>query len=219
MYQMNRMSKFILAPMAEITNHALRFAVQSFSPNALLYSEMLSSYHIVHGGIKNRYMVMRNENERTVFQLLGNDPVCMADAALRLEALGCEGIDINMGCSAPDILKMRCGGYLLKEPETALSLVRSVRESVKCRVSVKIRAGFESVDEQFTIGFCKKIESEGADWIIVHPRAAKQAFRGSADWKIVSAVKAECGIPIVGNGDIVSAEKGISRLRKPAAIR
>ncbi|HEY1405598.1 MAG TPA: tRNA-dihydrouridine synthase family protein [Spirochaetota bacterium] len=209
---MTENSRFILAPMAEITTPSLRTAIRSYSPNVTLCSEMLSAYHVLHGGKINRYLLARAEGENLVYQLLGNDPAIMRDAALSLAALSPAGINFNLGCSAPDILKMRCGAHLLKEKELVRDIVRSVRRAISIPFSVKMRAGFESVDLPFTLDFCRMLADEGVDSVTIHGRAAKQGFRGGADWKLVSAVKESLKIPVYGNGDIVTAEDAVSRM-------
>lgn len=208
---MSSLSRYILAPMAEITTPSLRAVVRSYSPDATMFSEMLSAYLVTHGGRLNRHLVARNEGERLIYQLLGNDPAIMRDAAARLDALSPEGININLGCSAPDILKIRCGGYLLKEKELVRAIVRETRSAVKSHLSVKIRAGFEKADAGFTVDFCKMLEDEGADAVIVHGRAAKQGFRGAADWKIARRVKESLSIPVIGNGDVTTPGDAVER--------
>ena len=97
---------FFMAPMAEITTPSLRRCVRKFSPGTVLYSEMLSAAAIAGHAAHNEPLTMINEYDKPfVFQILGGDPEIMAEACAILGEKKCSGIDINMGCSAPDIIK------------------------------------------------------------------------------------------------------------------
>ena len=191
---------FFFAPLAELSTPPFRRCVRSFSSGTVLYSEMLSANQVLRGGLHNHVMLLKNDNDDPyIYQLLGNDPVQMSEAAHKLESSGCCGIDINMGCSAPEILYAGNGAALLKNAECARSIVQACRRSVKGSLSVKIRAGYEQVDRDFTLAFCKMLADEGADFIVIHPRAAKQGFRRAADWSVIRHVKENISVPVVGN--------------------
>jgi tRNA-dihydrouridine synthase len=83
---------------------------------------------------------------------------------------------------------------------------------VKGTLSVKIRAGYDEVDRDFTQRFCSMIAEEGADWVVIHPRAAKLAFRRSADWNVIRHVSERLSIPVVGNGDISTPADALGKL-------
>lgn len=144
---------------------------------------------VLHGGKNNKPMIARTEGDDPfIYQLLGNDPELMADAARILEERSPHGIDINMGCSAPEILFAGVGAALLRDEQKARDVIRACRAAVKGSLSVKIRAGFDEVDRAFTLRFCSMIADEGADWVVIHPRAAKHAFRRAADWSLPSVL-------------------------------
>jgi tRNA-dihydrouridine synthase len=119
-------------------------------------------------------------------------------------------IDINMGCSAPDIVNKGNGSKLLL-PENFKNtelIIKNCRKRVKkCSLSVKIRSGYEYYDRDYLAKFCKMAEYEGVDYIIIHPRTGRQAFKRVSDWKVIEDMKTEIGIPIIGNGDINSVHK------------
>jgi nifR3 family TIM-barrel protein len=204
---------FALAPMAEVSTHPLRSIIHRYAPETILYSEMLSAYLLLNGGMFNDALLKKTDPEKTVYQLLGRDPVRLHDAAQYLESLSPFGIDFNMGCSAPDILKLQCGSWLLKEKDLVRTIIRTLRGAVKCPVSVKIRAGFESASEEFTLDFCRMLRDEGVSWITIHPRFAKQGFRAIADWNITRKVFQEIGIPVIGNGDVTNPSDAVARVR------
>ena len=205
---------FFFAPLAEISTLPLRRCVRTFSKEAVLFSEMLSANLVLRGGKNNRAMLLKDEaDEPFIWQILGRDPGQMAEAAAKLSE-SASGIDINMGCSAPEILFAGVGSALLKEEALAREIVRACRAAVKGSLSVKIRAGFDEVDAAFTLRFCSMLADEGVDWVVIHPRAAKLAFRRAADWKVIRHVKENIGIPVVGNGDVCSAESAAEKLRE-----
>lgn len=203
----------MLAPMAEISTHPLRSLIHRYAPETILYTEMLSAHLLLYGGMFNDALLKKNDSEKTVYQLLGRNPVLLHDAAQMLETLDPFGIDFNMGCSAPDILKMQSGAWLLKEKDHVRTIIRTLRGAVKCPLSVKIRAGFESLSEEFTLDLCRMLQDEGVSWITVHPRFAKQGFRAIADWNITRKVFQTMSIPVIGNGDITNPVDAAARVK------
>lgn len=205
---------FMMAPMAEITTPALRCAVREYSPDVILHSEMLSAAAIVAGAQKNSSMAEKHPfDDPLAYQILGSDPSMMADAAAILCEKGCFAIDINMGCSAPDILKKGQGACLIRDPHRARAVVESCRKAVSANLSVKMRTGFRSYDDVDPVGFAKMLEDSGADYVTVHPRYAKLGFKRTADWEITARIKRALKIPVIGNGDITSPATALERMR------
>ncbi len=196
-----------MAPMAEITTPSLRRCVRKFDHRVVLYSEMLSAAAIAYGSAHNEHLtVVNSDDEPFVFQLLGGDPETMAAACTVLLQKKCSGIDINMGCSAPDIVKKMQGSRLLSEIETAREVVRSCRKTFDGTLSVKMRSGYLESDETYLLDFAKMLQGEGVDFITLHPRHGKLSFRRTADWRLVKMLKENLEIPVVGNGDIITPE-------------
>jgi tRNA-dihydrouridine synthase len=119
-----------------------------------------------------------------------------------------------MGCSAPLIRKTGAGVAWMASVDRAGDLVEEVRKAVKHRLSVKIRTGLTD-DFEYLVRFCRRLESEGAELIILHPRTAKEKFKRLARWDYVAALRAELRIPVAGNGDIEDAEGLIRRASGP----
>ncbi len=200
--------KFFLAPMAEITTPPFRRCVRGFDPGTVLYSEMLSAAAVRGGAMHNEPFMMQNENDEPfVYQLLGGDPETMAEACVILQGRGCSGIDINMGCSAPDIIKKFQGSRILSDMKAASEIVKKCRAVTRCSLSVKMRSGFEETDEKYLIEFARMLEGEGVDYVTLHPRHGKLSFRRNADWRLVKLLKDNITIPVVGNGDILTPEQ------------
>jgi len=145
-------------------------------------------------------------------QIFGADVERMADAARVVEEAGADVVDVNCGCPAPKVVRRGGGADLLKEPDKLARIVEATRAAVKIPVTVKIRSGW---DEQSlnAVDIARKAEAAGAAMIAVHGRTRTQLYRGQADWEIVADVKQAVRIPVLGSGDVVTAEAGLARLR------
>ncbi|MDO9358609.1 MAG: tRNA-dihydrouridine synthase [Polaromonas sp.] len=135
-------------------------------------------------------------------QLLGSDPVCLAENAARLAALGPAGIDLNFGCPAKVVNRHGGGAALLQEPETLLAIVSAVRRAVPAHmpVSAKMRLGFN--DDARAVECALAIVGGGANELVVHARTKAQAYRPPAYWERIADIRAAVAIPVVANGEI-----------------
>ncbi len=200
--------------MAELTTPALRETIRGFGGEVVLCSEMLSAAAIVARSKHNAPLILKRDFEEPfVYQIVGTEAAVMADAARMLHERGCWAVDINMGCSAPAIVKTGAGARLLENLERARRIVRACRRAFSGRLSVKMRAGYDSSEPTRLLEFARMLESEGVDHITLHPRHGRLGFRRRADWKLVALLKESLGIPLIGNGDIVSPAEALSRLR------
>lgn len=135
-------------------------------------------------------------------QLLGADPVCVAENAARLAGLGPAGIDLNFGCPAKVVNRHGGGAALLDEPETIAAIVSAVRRAVPAHipVSAKMRLGYS--DDSRALECALAIADGGADELVVHARTKAQAYRPPAYWERIADICAVVRIPVVANGDI-----------------
>jgi nifR3 family TIM-barrel protein len=133
----------------------------------------------------------------------------MAEAAKMVEASGADILDINFGCSVKKIIKTGSGAALMKTPELSEKILKSVRRSIRIPLTIKIRTGWDNSGEQ-AFALAERAEACGVDAIAVHPRMATQGFAGRADWTIIAAIKKRVEIPVIGNGDIVTAEDAVN---------
>ena len=135
-------------------------------------------------------------------QLLGSDPVCLAENAGRLAELGPAGIDLNFGCPAKIVNRHGGGAALLDEPETIAAIVAAVRRAVPAHmpVSAKMRLGFN--DDSRAVECALAIAGGGADELVVHARTKAQAYRPPAYWERIADIRAAVRIPVVANGEI-----------------
>ena len=139
-------------------------------------------------------------------QLLGSDPVCLAENAARLAELGPAGIDLNFGCPAKIVNRHGGGASLLDEPETIAAIVAAVRRAVPAYmpVSAKMRLGFN--DDSRAVECALAIAGGGADELVVHARTKEQAYRPPAYWERIADIRAAVKIPVVANGEIWTLE-------------
>jgi len=139
-------------------------------------------------------------------QLLGSDPVCLAENAALACELGSEVIDLNFGCPAKTVNKSRGGAVLLKEPELLNRIVEHVRRAVPAHIPVtaKMRLGFDSPDGALV---CATALAEGgAAHIVVHARTKTDGYKPPAHWEWIPRVQDVVKVPVFANGDIWSVE-------------
>ena len=135
-------------------------------------------------------------------QLLGSDPVCLAENAARVAGMGPYGVDLNFGCPAKVVNRHGGGAALLQEPELIATIVAAVRRAVPAGsvVSAKMRLGFH--DTSLALDCARAIAGSGADELVVHARTRADGYRPPAYWDQVAALRAAVAIPVVANGEI-----------------
>ncbi len=139
-------------------------------------------------------------------QLLGSDPVCMAENAARLAALGPEGIDLNFGCPAKVVNRHGGGAALLREPERIAAVVAAVRRAVPAQlpVSCKMRLGYD--DDSLAVACAQAMQAGGACEIVVHARTKQDGYRPPAYWERIPAICDAVSVSVVANGEIWTVE-------------
>jgi len=201
-------NNIVLAPLAGITNLPFRLLAKE-AGCGLVCSEMVSAKGLVHHSPKTERLLASSAEEKPVsVQLFGADPEDMAAAASAVEASGADVVDINFGCAVGKVVKTGAGAALMKAPARAEAILKAVGRSVGIPLTIKIRAGWTASGEQ-AVQIAKMAQDAGAAAVSVHPRTAGQGFRGEADWRIIRLVKNELKIPVIGNGDIRSAEDAV----------
>jgi len=139
-------------------------------------------------------------------QLLGSDPVCVAENAAKLAMLGPAGIDLNFGCPAKIVNRHRGGAALLDEPDLIATLVSAVRRAVPAHipVSAKMRLGFN--DDSRALECARAIAENGAEELVVHARTKAQGYRPPAYWERIHDIRSAVSIPVFANGEIWNSE-------------
>jgi tRNA-dihydrouridine synthase B len=194
-----------LGPMEGITDVPFRKLVRKHGCNVIC-TQMIHAQAIIHAADKQRVVetTKMTEDEKPIgFQLCGNDPKLVGEAAKWAKDKGADFIDLNMGCPAKNVVKNGGGSALLKEPDLAARVVEAIAESTQLPTTVKIRVGWtEDAMNHITIG--KRMENAGAALIAVHARTRSQKYKGKADWNLVADLKKHLSIPVIGNGDVTT---------------
>jgi tRNA-dihydrouridine synthase B len=200
-----RANPLVLAPMAGITDFSFRMICRELGAG-LVFSEMMSVEALIREHRHTRSMLRTDRAERpVVFQLFGSKPASMAEAAHIVSQGDVDFIDINMGCPVPKILKSGSGAALLRDLGLAKEILSAAVKSSKVPVTVKIRVGWDA-NNIVAIDLARAAEEIGVAAVTVHGRTKAQGFSGRADWGMISAVKKSVGIPVIGNGDVCSAQ-------------
>jgi len=204
-------SPFILAPLAGYSDLAFRLLCHEYGAG-LCVSEMISCHGLCYGQPKTKTMLASDPHEKPVsFQLFGADPDFMGKATTILNEFKPDLIDINMGCPVKKVTRKGAGAALMQNPVLAEKIIRSVIAKSDVPVTVKIRSGIN--DNQINgIEFSRMAQDCGVSAITVHGRTWAQAFKGKADYHIISNIKNSIAIPVIGNGDILSYQDGLKMM-------
>lgn len=209
------------APMAGFTNFAFRQMVRDYGGAGLMATEMVSARGFVwqdenKAEHPDRLWGVKEEPRPLAVQIWDNDPLTLAKVGARLaHEYGVSVVDINFGCPVRQVTeKAGSGSYLLRHPERMASIIQQVvRACEPTPVTAKIRLGCTR-DQQNAIEIARVVEQSGAAALTVHGRTADEFFKGNADWDRIAEIKPHLKhIPLIGNGDLDSAEKVVDALR------
>lgn len=208
-----KQNPFVLAPMAGITDSCFRSFMRELGCGPVI-TELVSAHGIEYKSERTAQLMRFEPLQRPVgIQLFGETPEVLAGGARVVEEMGADFVDLNFGCPVPKVVKKGAGSAILRDLPQVERVFRAVKASTKLPVTVKIRTGWDensrNADQVAQIAY-----NEGLTWVAMHGRTRAAGYSGQADWDYIAEVKVKAKIPIIGNGDINSAETAVRRLRE-----
>ncbi|MGD1943213.1 MAG: tRNA dihydrouridine synthase DusB [Leptolyngbyaceae cyanobacterium] len=209
-------SRVLQSPLSGVTDKVFRRLVRRYAPTSMMYTEMVHAAGVCHVDTLPQIMEVDPDEHPISIQLFDCRPDFLADAARRAVDEGADTIDINMGCPVNKITRKGGGSSLLKDPDMAVMLARTLVEAVSVPISVKTRIGWDE-DQINAVEFARRLEDIGIQMLTLHGRTRAQGYNGPARWDWIGRVKAALSIPVIANGDIDSVEAAVRCLEQTAA--
>lgn len=208
-----KLNPFVIAPMAGITDHSFRTFIRQLD-SSVVVSELISANGLEYDNARTFEMMGYDEVQRPVgLQIFGDDPDIIARSAQIVESRGVDFVDLNFGCPVPKVTKKGAGSAMLKDLVMLQKVLSAVVKAVKIPVTIKVRTGWNhetlNADEVGHIAY-----NEGITWMAIHGRTRSQNYEGKANWDYIGDVKAKVKIPVLGNGDVLTADEAVTWLKK-----
>jgi nifR3 family TIM-barrel protein len=197
----------MLAPMEDVTDIAFRLMCKDFGAD-MVYTEFVSSDALIRSVNKTQQKLIVAEDERPVsIQIYGRDVDSMVEAAKICEEARPDILDINFGCPVKRVAGKGAGAGMLRNIPLMLEITREVVKAVNIPVTVKTRLGWDA-ENKIIVDLAEQLQDCGIAALTVHGRTRSQMYTGEADWTLIGEIKnnPRMRIPIIGNGDVTSAE-------------
>ena len=197
----------LLAPLEDITDSAFRNICKGYGAD-MVYTEFVSSEGLIRDAVKSNFKLLFDEAERPLgIQLFGADPFGMAEAARIATDANPEIIDINYGCPVRKVAMKGAGAALLADVPRMTEITKAVVKATNLPVTAKTRLGWDEKSKNI-LDVAERLQDCGIQALTIHGRTRAQLYGGTADWTLIGEVKnnQRMKIPIIGNGDITSAE-------------
>jgi tRNA-dihydrouridine synthase B len=206
----------VLAPMDGFSDLPFRLICRELG-SAMSYTEFVSVDELSHKVQRTHRKLIYDPSERPmIFQIYGHDEDRLLEAARRLETLGPDIIDLNMGCWVNSISGRGAGAGLLRTPDKIGRIFQRFSVELGLPVTGKIRLGWDAESRNY-LQVARVLEDSGAALIAVHGRTKTQAYQGAADWDAIAEVRAAVGVPVLGSGDVKTAAD-IDRMRRHTGV-
>ena len=191
----------VLAPMAGYSDQPYRSICRRMG-SAMSYTEFVSAHGVLRANQRTLEILRFDPRERPiVFQVFGHDTETMTGACLRLQDMGPDIIDVNMGCPSSRIVNRGGGAGLLREPLQVARIFAALSKHLSVPITAKIRLGWDQKTRNH-IEIAHILEDNGAALIAVHGRTQKENYKTPADWDAIAQVKQAVKVPVLGNGDV-----------------
>ncbi len=199
--------------MAGITDCAFRSFMREMGCGPVI-TELVSANGLEYASEKTKKLMRFDAIQHPIgIQIFGERMDLLAKAAREAEAMGADFVDLNFGCPVPKVVNKGAGSAILKDLEQMQKVLRTVKSAVKIPVTIKIRTGWDEAsrnsDQVVQLAY-----DEGITWVAIHGRTRAKGYNGLADWDYIAWVKQNAKLPVLGNGDIVTAQQACDRLEQ-----
>jgi nifR3 family TIM-barrel protein len=205
--------RYLMAPMAGITDVVFRSLIREMGAEAVV-SELISCEGLIRGGKKTWELMAFDETERPVgIQIFGAEIPKLVEAARIVQGEGADFVDINLGCPVKKVVCDGGGAAWLRDPVALGKLLTEMKKVLRIPLTIKVRTGWD--ENSRNVADVVRVAAEsGVAWVAIHGRTRAQGYSGLADWELIRQVAGTSAIPIIGNGDIITANDAKSKIEE-----